>query len=96
MSDSIEDMLTGIETLLDVNASQLMEISELGIASKFANYTNSFYALFKSDTSVATTTSDVENLVKSSLDLWTEIYDWFSKQSQYSNERYLVLKIKLR
>lgn len=86
MADSIEDMLTGIETLLDVNASQLMEIQELGIASKFANYTNSFYALFRHDTSVATTTSDAGNLVKSSLDLWTEIYDWFSKQSQYSNE----------
>lgn len=86
MATNTSDLLNGIETLLDVNASQLMEISELGIASKFTNYLNSFYSLFKGDNTIAATSSDITALTKSSLDLWIEIHDWFSKQSQYSGE----------
>lgn len=79
-NDSINDMLEGIKTLLDVNASQLMEISELGIASKFTNYINSFYSTFKGDA----TPSDVAKLAQSSLEVWTEMYDWLGQQSRNS------------
>lgn len=86
MATNIQDLLNGIETLLDVNASQLMKISELGIVAKFTKYINSFYSLFQGENSAVATSSNVTELAKSSLDLWTEIYDWFSEKSQSSSQ----------